>query len=98
MSPRTSIWGACRALAIRARPVAPRPAPFASALPRNRWYSNDGNDQPPKAIDNDQRIQDVSIPDEVDVPSPPRAKGDAEVGIGIEKSSHVSQLMGLRFR
>ncbi|KAH7185822.1 ribosomal protein S7 domain-containing protein [Fusarium flagelliforme] len=79
MSPRTSIWGACRALAIRARPVAPRPAPFVSALPRNRWYSNDGNDQPPKAIDNDQRIQDVSIPDGVDVPSPPRAKGDAEV-------------------
>ncbi|KAM5346667.1 hypothetical protein ACJ41O_009672 [Fusarium nematophilum] len=52
MSPRSSIWGACRALAIRSRPVAPRAEPFVNSLPRTRWYSNEGNGQPPKPIDN----------------------------------------------
>jgi small subunit ribosomal protein S7 len=101
MSPRTSIWGACRALAIRSRPLAPRPAPFVNALPRNRWYSNDGNDQPPKAIDNAQKAQDSqagSVSKEGDAPAASTGNGDAEVGIGLSKSSHVSQLMGLPSR
>ncbi|KAH7175860.1 ribosomal protein S7 domain-containing protein [Dactylonectria macrodidyma] len=52
MSPRLRIWGACRALAIRSRPVAPRTEPFVNSLPRTRWYSNEGDIQPPKPIDN----------------------------------------------
>lgn len=52
MSPRLRIWGACRALAVRSRPVAPRTEPFINSLPRTRWYSDESNNQPPKPIDN----------------------------------------------
>ncbi|KAF5026126.1 hypothetical protein F66182_1774 [Fusarium sp. NRRL 66182] len=70
MSPRTSIWGACRALAIRSRPAAPRPAPFVNSLPRNRWYTSEGNDQPPKAIDNTHKAENLqSDPDLTSDPS-----------------------------
>ncbi|EWG39092.1 hypothetical protein FVEG_02085 [Fusarium verticillioides 7600] len=61
MSPRTSIWGVCRALTIRSRPVAPRPAPFIQSLPHSRWYSSEGNDHPPKAIDNSQEAQNSQV-------------------------------------
>ncbi|RGP71155.1 hypothetical protein FSPOR_3488 [Fusarium sporotrichioides] len=92
MSPRTSIWGACRALAIRSRPVAPRPAPFVNALPRNRWYSNDGNDQPPKAIDNAQKAQDSqagSVSKEGDAPAASTGNGDAEVTSSPASSDEI---------
>ncbi|KAF4950230.1 hypothetical protein FSARC_13269 [Fusarium sarcochroum] len=82
MSPRTSIWGACRALAIRSRPAAPRPAPFINSLPRNRWYSSEGNDQPPKAIDNAQKAekpQSEQVSTESNAPAAPTGQGDAEV-------------------
>ncbi|KAF4992219.1 hypothetical protein FGRMN_7350 [Fusarium graminum] len=81
MSPRTSIWGACRALAVRSRPAAPRPAPFINSLPRNRWYSSEGNDQPPKAIDNAQKAQEPqidSVSKEGDVSVVATGPGDAE--------------------
>ncbi|KAM0355950.1 hypothetical protein ACHAPU_000339 [Fusarium lateritium] len=81
MSPRTSIWGACRALAVRSRPAAPRPAPFINSLPRNRWYSSEGSDQPPKAIDNAQKAQDSQIDSgskEGDAPAVATGSGDAE--------------------
>lgn len=51
MSPRLRIWGACRALAIRSRPLAPRTGPFINSVPRTRWYSDESNNQPPKPIE-----------------------------------------------
>ncbi|KAI9900609.1 hypothetical protein N3K66_004871 [Trichothecium roseum] len=46
MSARLKVWGACRTLAIRARPAAPRPEPlFASAS--RRWYADDTNNATP---------------------------------------------------
>ncbi|QPC69655.1 hypothetical protein HYE68_000407 [Fusarium pseudograminearum] len=92
MSPRTSLWGACRTLAIRSRPVAPRPAPFVNALPRNRWYSNDGNDQLPKAIDNAQKAQDShvgSVSQEGDAPVASTGNGDAEVTSSPTSSDEI---------
>ncbi|CAM1501974.1 Fc.00g039580.m01.CDS01 [Cosmosporella sp. VM-42] len=50
MSPRVRIWGACRALTIRSRPVAPRTEPFLTSLPRARWYSDEGNNRTPGSI------------------------------------------------
>ncbi|KAF4454550.1 hypothetical protein F53441_2939 [Fusarium austroafricanum] len=79
MSPRTSIWGACRALAIRSRPVAPRPAPFVNYLPRNRWYSSEGNDQPPMAIDNTHKAQDSQIGSELKEDATSTGNGNAEI-------------------
>lgn len=92
MSPRTSLWGACRTLAIRSRPVAPRPAPFVNALPRNRWYSNDGNDQLPKAIDNAQKPQDSqvgSVSAKSDAPEASTGNRDAEVTSAPASSDEI---------
>lgn len=48
MSPRLRVWGACRALAVRSRPVAPRPEPFYNVqLCRSRFYADDA--KPPSA-------------------------------------------------
>ncbi|KAH7157794.1 ribosomal protein S7 domain-containing protein [Dactylonectria estremocensis] len=72
MSPRLRIWGACRALAIRSRPIAPRTEPFLNSIPRTRWYSSEGDNQPPKPIDNSnnpEKLQsqveskEASVPD-----------------------------------
>lgn len=59
MSPRLRIWGACRALAIRSRPVAPRTEPFINTLSRNRWYSDQSNNQPPKPIENSNKTEET---------------------------------------
>ncbi|KAI8721907.1 Ribosomal-S7 domain-containing protein [Fusarium sp. LHS14.1] len=81
MSPRSRVWGACRALAVRSRPAAPRPGPFANTLPRNRWYSNEGNDKPPKAIDNAPKpdeSQSEPISNDVSASEASTGKEDAE--------------------
>lgn len=86
MSPRTSIWGACRALAIRSRPVAPRSAPFIQSLPRNRWYSSQGNDHPPKAIDNSQEARNSQAGSEPKEEVSAAENGEVEVGLGSKAS------------
>lgn len=85
MSPRLRIWGACRALAIRSRPIAPRTEPFVNSLPRARWYSNDGDKQPPKPIDNSnnaEQPQSQVESKEASAASVPVENGESEVGIG----------------
>lgn len=51
MSPRLRVWGAYRALAVSARPVAAKPAPFLYTVrvPRSRPYSDDTKSQTPKS-------------------------------------------------
>ncbi|KAF4338308.1 ribosomal S7 [Fusarium beomiforme] len=79
MSPRSSIWGVCRALAIRSRPVAPRPAPIVNSLQRNRWYSSEGNDRPSRAIDNTQRSQDSQASSKLSEGASAEGNEDTEV-------------------
>ncbi|POR35159.1 37S ribosomal protein S7, mitochondrial [Tolypocladium paradoxum] len=51
MSPRLSIWSACRALAVRTRPaVPPRIEPFRQIIPATRHYSDDAPGHPTKPI------------------------------------------------
>lgn len=50
MSPGPRVWGACRAIAIRSRPVASRAQPLYCSIPRTRWYSDDAKNQPPKPV------------------------------------------------
>ncbi|KAF4456076.1 hypothetical protein FALBO_15490, partial [Fusarium albosuccineum] len=57
------------------------PEPFVNSLPRPRWYSNDGNDQPPRAIDNARKADETqSEPISKDVNSSEATTGteDAE--------------------
>ncbi|KAK7402388.1 hypothetical protein QQX98_011853 [Neonectria punicea] len=81
MSPRLRIWGACRALAIRSRPVAPRTEPFLKSLPRTRWYSSEGDNQPPKPVDNSnnaEKSQSQEVSKENAAAEVPAENGDAE--------------------
>lgn len=43
MSATSRVWGACRTLAARSRPAAPRTEPFISSVRSRRWYSDDAN-------------------------------------------------------
>jgi hypothetical protein len=60
MTPRLRIWGACRALAIRSRPAAPRTEPFINTASRLRWYSDQNNSQqPPKPIESSNKLENA---------------------------------------
>lgn len=90
MSPRLRIWGACRALAIRSRPIAPRTEPFVNSLPRARWYSNDGDKQPPKPIDNSnnaEQPQSQVESKEASAASVPVENGESEVTSSTNESN-----------
>ncbi|KAF7552450.1 hypothetical protein G7Z17_g4324 [Cylindrodendrum hubeiense] len=82
MSPRLRIWGACRTLAVRSRPIAPRTEPFINSLPRTRWYSNEGDKQPPKPIDNSnnaEKLQSQVESNDAATASAPAENGESEV-------------------
>jgi small subunit ribosomal protein S7 len=86
MSPRLRIWGACRALAIRSRPAAPRTTPFVNSISHPRWYSNDGDNLPPNPIANSNDVekpQSEAVSKENDAVEEVPAQEGAEVGIGI---------------
>ncbi|KAH6894233.1 ribosomal protein S7 domain-containing protein [Thelonectria olida] len=82
MSPRLRIWGACRALAIRSRPAAPRTTPFVNSISHSRWYSNEGDNQPSKPIANSNDVekpQSEAISKDTDAVEESPAQEDAEV-------------------
>ncbi|CAI6098028.1 unnamed protein product [Clonostachys chloroleuca] len=60
MAARSKVWGACRALAIRSRPIASQPESFC-AISRRQWYSNESNDgQPPRSTNISDFLQPES--------------------------------------
>ncbi|KAI5464680.1 ribosomal protein S7 domain-containing protein [Mariannaea sp. PMI_226] len=82
MSSKLSIWGACRALAIRSRPVTSRTAPFITSVSRTRWYSSEGDNQPQKPIvnlNNPEKPQSTPTPETVRSTQESAAEGSAEV-------------------
>lgn len=86
MSPRLRIWGACRALAVRSRPVAPRTEPFLNTISRHRLYSDDVNNQPPRPIESSTSALKSQANDNVKVNTgtegeEPSVEGSAEKGI-----------------
>lgn len=86
MSPRLRIWGACRALAIQSRPAALRPESFLTTIPRNQWYSTEGNNPPRNPIDNARKpeeLQSQSTSNDADVAKSVDGKDAAEVGIEV---------------
>lgn len=46
MSSTSKVWGACRTLAVRSRPAAPRTRSLASPISQARWSSDDANKRP----------------------------------------------------
>lgn len=76
MSARSKVWGACRALAIRNRPITTPSGSFSCAIPRQRWYS----DQP---ANNGQATRPKNTTDSLQSsqqkPSPSPASGSSNV-------------------
>ena len=59
MSPGMRLWGACRVLVIRSRPVAQRTPYPLPTVARTRWFADNGNNQPTKP----SSFENLSKPD-----------------------------------
>lgn len=96
MSATAKVWGACRALAIRSRPAAPRTPILLSTSARQRWYSNDSNNGNSSRTPPETNAADYLRPEQSDaLPSAPagvKAAQDGGPATDASSSSHVDNL------
>jgi small subunit ribosomal protein S7 len=88
MSARSKVWGACRTLAVRAGPAAPRTQQISFPLARRQWYSSDesrSNKTPPPPPE--VNAADYLKPEKSDaLPSTHGTSTAAVEGQGLENS------------
>lgn len=95
MSARSKVWGACRSLAVRSRPAAPRSRPFVQPIARPRWYSDEShnNSQTPR-VPPETNAADYLKPEQSDaLPSTPGdAAAPGTTAPGTNADSHIESL------
>lgn len=87
MSARSKVWGACRTLAVRSRPAAPRTQPVSFPLARSQWYSDDSRSNKTSAPPPEVNAADYLTPEKSDaLPSTTGTSTAAAEGLAAENT------------